>query len=95
MKYVPQLFVAGLMLALATPVLAASADSPFHVNNRLRLGYDDNVYQVGDPSGSALGKKSSFRVVEEIESLLIRTLNKLPEEVAAEFLEAYKVILEK
>ena len=70
MKYVPQLFVAGLMLALATPVLAASADSPFHVNNRLRLGYDDNIYQSDDLPELNRTPQGSFRVVEEIEALV-------------------------
>ena len=70
MKYVPQLFVAGLMLALATPVLAASADSPFHVNNRLRLGYDDNIYQSDDLPELNRTPQGSMRVVEEIELLV-------------------------
>ena len=76
MKQIRLLIGAGLLIALATPVWAASPESPFHVNQRLRLGYDDNVYQVGDPSGSELGKKSSFRVVEEIESLLSLNLER-------------------
>lgn len=69
MKHIRLFIVAGLWLALAAPVIAASAESPIHVNNRLRLGYDDNVYQASDihnPSGS-------LRIVEELEMLV--TLN--------------------
>ena len=70
MKQIRLLIGAGLLAVLATSVVAASLESPLHINQRLRLGYDDNVYQVGDPSGTALDKKESFRIVEEIESLL-------------------------
>lgn len=70
MKQIRLLIGAGLLAVLATSVVAASLESPLHLNQRLRLGYDDNVYQVGDPSGTALDKKESFRIVEEIESLL-------------------------
>ncbi|MDP2324057.1 MAG: hypothetical protein Q8N51_08510, partial [Gammaproteobacteria bacterium] len=66
MKQIRLFIVAGLLLALAAPVLAASAESPVHVNNRLRLGYDDNIYQ----EDSNRDPNSSFRVVEEIEMLV-------------------------
>ncbi len=66
MKQIRLFIVAGLLLALAAPVLAASAESPVHVNNRLRLGYDDNIYQ----EDSNRDPNSSFRIVEEIEMLV-------------------------
>ena len=65
MKHIRLFIVAGLLLALAVPAMAASATSPLHMNNRLRLGYDDNIYQEdsdNDPD-------SSMRIVEEIEML--------------------------
>lgn len=70
MKLIQTLVIAGLLMALVTPAMAAAAKSPIHVNNRLRLGYDDNVYQVDDPSASGLSKKDSFRIIEEIEVLV-------------------------
>ena len=70
MKQIRLFIVAGLLLAPALSALAVSAESPVHMNNRLRLGYDDNVYQVGDPSGSELEKKDSMRIIEEIEMLV-------------------------
>ena len=70
MKHIRLFIVAGLLLALAAPAMAASANSPFHMNNRLRLGYDDNIYQVDDPSSTALEKKDSLRVIEELEMLV-------------------------
>lgn len=69
MKQIRLFIVAGLLFALAIPVMAASEESPIHVNNRLRLGYDDNIYQVDDPSTTGLSKKSSMRIVEELEVL--------------------------
>lgn len=64
--------VAACLAALAVP---AFAESPVHVNSRLRLGYDDNVYQAGDATladGSTVSheKTDSFRILEEIELLL-------------------------
>jgi len=71
MKHIRLFIVAGLLLAwLAPMVWAASAESPIHMNNRIRLGYDDNVYQVDDNSTTGLDKKDSFRVIEEIEMLV-------------------------
>ena len=70
MKQIQILVVASLLLAMAVPALAASASSPIHVNNRLRIGWDDNVYQVDSPSTSGLSKQDSFRIIEEIEALV-------------------------
>lgn len=66
MKHIRLFIVAGLLMALALPVLAANSESPIHVNNRIRLGYDDNVYQADDDHDP----KSSFRIIEEIEMLV-------------------------
>ena len=61
------IIVAVLLLALVAPaVWAASAESPIHLNNRLRLGFDDNIYQEDDDRDP----NSSFRIVEELELLL-------------------------
>lgn len=70
MKQIQSLIVAGLLFALTVPVMAAPAESPIHLNNRLRLGYDDNVYQVDDPSSTGLSKKDSLRIIEELEMLV-------------------------
>ena len=70
MKRIQILAAAVLLLAMAAPVWAASASSPIHVNNRLRVGWDDNVYQVDSSSASGLDKQDSFRIIEEIEVLL-------------------------
>jgi len=72
MKSIRLLIVAGLALAITVPVMAQSTTSPVHLNNRLRLGYDDNIYQVGDPTEKAggLSKKDSLRIIEELELLV-------------------------
>lgn len=70
MKQIQILVVAGLLLALTVSAWAASATSPLHVNNRLRIGWDDNVYQVDSSSTSGLSKQDSFRIIEEIEALV-------------------------
>ena len=72
MKSIRLLIVAGLTLAVAVPVMAQSATSPVHLSNRLRLGYDDNIYQVGDPTekSGGLSKKDSLRIIEELELLV-------------------------
>ena len=64
----PRLFiVVALLLALVAPaVWAAAAESPIHLNNRLRLGFDDNIYQEDDDRDP----NSSFRIVEELELLV-------------------------
>ena len=69
MKHIRLFIVAGLLLALAAPAMAASAESPFHLNNRLRLGYDDNIYQ-SDGSEGRPDQESSFRIIEELEMLV-------------------------
>ena len=72
MKQIRLLIVAGLLLTLAIPVMAApiAADTPFHLNNRIRLGYDDNIYQTDEDSASGRDPQGSMRIVEEIEVLV-------------------------
>ncbi|NCA82514.1 MAG: hypothetical protein EOM72_07165 [Opitutae bacterium] len=70
MKQIQLFIVAGLLFALAAPVLAGSADSPIHVNNRIRLGFDDNIYQSDDLPELGRTPQDSFRVIEEIELLV-------------------------
>ena len=72
MKRIRIFTVAACLSALAVPALA---ESPVHLNNRLRIGYDDNVYQAGEatlPDGSTVkhDKSDSFRILEELELLL-------------------------
>ncbi len=72
MKQIRLLIVAACLLALAAP---AFAESPIHMNNRLRIGYDDNVYQAGDAEASdgstvTHEKTDSTRIIEEIEMLV-------------------------
>ena len=69
MKKYQRLVFVGILLAFVSGAFA-QADLPIHLFNRLRLSYDDNVYQVGNNSSSGLDKKDSFRIVEEIEILL-------------------------
>jgi hypothetical protein len=76
MKQIRNFIVAGLLFALAAPALAADAASPIHMNNRLRLGYDDNVYQVDDPVRQRSGEADSFRIIEEIEMLVSMNLER-------------------
>ena len=71
MKQIRLFIVAACLLALAAP---AFAESPIHLNNRLRLGYDDNVYQAGEATaadGSVVthDETDSFRIIEELEAL--------------------------
>jgi len=70
MKQIQLFIVAGLLLALTVPVMAASAESPFHLNNRIRLGYDDNIYQTDDNSATGRDPTGSMRLIEEIEVLV-------------------------
>ena len=72
MKQIRLFIVAASLLALASP---AFAESPIHLNNRLRLGYDDNVYQAGEATaadGSTVthDETDSFRIIEELEMLV-------------------------
>lgn len=70
MKQIQLFIVAGLLFALAAPALAVSADSPIHMNNRIRLGFDDNIYQSDDLPELGRTPQDSFRVIEEIELLV-------------------------
>lgn len=70
MKQIQLFIVAGLLFALAAPALAGSADSPIHMNNRIRLGFDDNIYQSDDLPELGRTPQESFRVIEEIELLV-------------------------
>ena len=70
MKQIQLFIVAGLLFALAVPALAVSADSPIHMNNRIRLGFDDNIYQSDDLPELGRTPQDSFRVIEEIEMLV-------------------------
>lgn len=72
MKQIRLFIVAASLLALASP---AFAESPIHLNNRLRLGYDDNVYQAGEATGAdgstvTHDETDSFRIIEELEMLV-------------------------
>ena len=72
MKQIRLFIVAACLLALASP---AFAESPLHLNNRLRLGYDDNVYQAGEATASdgsvvTHDATDSFRLIEELEALV-------------------------
>ena len=72
MKHLRIFTVAACLSALA---LSAIAESPVHLSNRLRLGYDDNVYQAGEATladGTTVSHEEtdSFRILEEIELLL-------------------------
>ena len=70
MKQIQILLIAGLVFALAFSAWAATAStSPIHVNNRLRLGYDDNVYQSDGEEGRP-DVQDSFRIIEELEVLV-------------------------
>jgi hypothetical protein len=69
MKQIHPFMAAGMAVALAASVAFAANTSPFHVSNRLRLGYDDNVYQ-SDGKEDRPPKQDSFRIIEEIEILL-------------------------
>ncbi len=73
MKQIRIAMIMGCSLLVAA--LAASAESPVHLNNRLRLGFDDNVYQAGTATlidGTTVHhrKTDSFRVLEELELLV-------------------------
>ena len=68
MKPIQLFIVTGLLLALGVPAWAES-DSPFHLSNRLRTGYDDNIYQSDGKEGRPAAQES-FRIIEEIEALV-------------------------
>jgi hypothetical protein len=53
-----------LLLAVTGVAEAAGEKNSFQVNNRLRLEYDDNIYQVES------NKTDSFKIIEEVEILM-------------------------
>jgi len=54
------------MLQVSAP--AKEGALPFQFNNRLRVEWDDNIYQAGtDPDGVEHDKTSSLKAIEEIE----------------------------
>jgi hypothetical protein len=69
MKCSKVLFVlAAAVLVSGGSAFAVSGDNAFQVNNRLRLEYDDNIYDDGQD------QQSSFKVLEEIEFLVNMSL---------------------
>lgn len=60
------IWLAILGMTVITTTAMAVEQRPFHLYNRLRLGYEDNIYQVSD----AIGPTESFRIVDELEALL-------------------------
>ena len=69
MKKLQGMIVAGLLAAFAATAFAQS--QPFHVYNRLRVGYDDNIYSAAND------EKASLRLVEEVELKLNLALERL------------------
>ncbi len=69
MKTLQRIAVAGLLAAFAVTGFAQS--QPLHIYNRLRVGYDDNIYN------SENDKTHSLRLVEEIELKLNVALERL------------------
>jgi opacity protein-like surface antigen len=69
MKTLQGIAVAGLLAAFAATGFAQS--QPVHLYNRLRVGYDDNIYNAQDD------KKDSLRLVEEFEIKLNLALDRL------------------
>ena len=70
-----QIRIFTVAACLAAWAASAFAESPVHLSNRLRIGYDDNVYQAGEatlPDGSTVqhDETDSFRILNEIELLL-------------------------
>lgn len=61
-------WMAILGLTACATVTMAVEEHPFHVWNRFRVGYDDNIYRVS--GNGALDVKESLRLIEEIETLL-------------------------
>ena len=64
-----KLIAAALFAVFSATAFAQS--QPFHVYNRLRVGYDDNIYS------SKADEKSSLRLVEEVELKLNLALERL------------------
>ena len=75
MKTMQGIAVAGLLAAFAVTGFAQSQPlpekNPIHLYNRLRIGYDDNIYSSSD------NEKASLRLVEEIEVKLNIVLESL------------------
>lgn len=69
MKTLQGIAVAGLLAAFAVTGFAQS--QPLHLYNRLRVGYDSNIYNAQDD------EKGSLRLVEEIEVKLNLALERL------------------
>ena len=70
-----QIRIFTVAACLAAWAASAFAESPVHLSNRLRIGYDDNIYQAGEstlPDGSTVkhDETDSFRILNEIELLL-------------------------
>ncbi|MFH0878945.1 MAG: outer membrane beta-barrel protein [Lentisphaerota bacterium] len=62
-----------LLLVVQGTVFAAEGSKPFQLNNRLRVEYDDNIYQSGtlpDGSDTLEAKKGGFKVIEEVDFLV-------------------------
>ncbi|MBR3583097.1 MAG: outer membrane beta-barrel protein [Kiritimatiellae bacterium] len=64
-----KLIAAALFAVISATAFAQS--QPFHVYNRLRVGYDDNIYSASKD------EKSSLRLVEEVEVKLNLALERL------------------
>lgn len=69
MKALQGIAVAGLLAAFAVTGYAES--QPLHLYNRLRVGYDSNIYNAEDD------EKDSLRLVEEVEVKLNVALERL------------------
>ena len=69
MKTLQRIAVAGLLAAFA--VTGFAQQQPLHLFNRLRVGYDDNIYNSGSD------EKGSLRLVEEVEIKLNLALERL------------------
>ena len=62
---------AALLAAFAMTGFAQSQSQPLHLYNRLRVGYDDNIYSAKND------EKGSFRLVEEIQVKLNLALERM------------------
>lgn len=70
MKHIRLMIAAGLLVALIVP---SAAFSEVHLSNRLRVGYDDNVYLEDDSHDPV----DSFRIIEELELLVNLNLERM------------------
>lgn len=62
------IWMAVLGMAIGTSVALAASENPFHLSNRIRVGYDDNIYRVDKDFPG--GKTESLRIIEELDALL-------------------------